>query len=330
MKRVFFVAFIVLLTFGLIGCGGGGPQQVVGESDSPLFDGSGDEYYMITFASGIEYWQGAFQGFEAAAKMHGARVFYTGAPGTDINEQVTVFQQVAAMRPAGIALTCVEPQGFVDAINDAIAQGIHVVTFDADSPASNRYTYLGTGNENAGAAAAAHMARLLNGTGEVGVVMLPGLLNQEQRSAGFVNYMRTYAPGINVVQIANGGPDQTTAASATAALIQANPNIRGLFGVNAWQGTGIATAVEEAGRAGIIQIVSFDTDQSTLDAIRNGTIQASVAQGTFQMGFWAFEMLYLTRKNQIVDNWQGRGLAPLPASVDTGVSIVTIDNVDNF
>ena len=330
MKK-FFVVFIILLALALVACGGGGAQQVSSNSaDNPLIDTSGDEYYMVTFASGIEYWQGCFKGFEAAAKMHGAKVFYQGAPGTDVNDEVTVFQQLAAKKPAGIAVTCVEPQGFVDAINDAVAQGIHVVTFDADSPASKRYAYLGTGNENAGAAAAAHMVGLIGGSGEVGVVMLPGLLNQEQRSTGFVNYMKTYAPGVRVVQIANGGQDQTTAAAATAALIQAYPNIKGLFGVNAWQGTGIATAVEEAGKKGTIKVVSFDTDQSTLDAIRSGTIQASVAQGTYQMGFWAFEMLYLTRKNQVVDGWQQKGLAPIPANVDTGVSIVTSSNVNNF
>ena len=330
MKRKFFVVFAIFLVLSFIACDKGAQQSSVGSTDNPLIDSSGEEYYMIAFASGIEYWKGCFEGFERAAKMHGAKVFYTGSPGTSVNEEVTVFQQVAAKRPAGIAVTCVEPQGFVDAINAAVEQGIHVVTFDSDSPASKRYGYLGTGNENAGAAAAAHMAGLLNGSGEVGVVMLPGLLNQEQRSSGFVNYMKSYAPGITVVQIANGGQDQTTAASATAALIQAHPNIKGLFGVNAWQGTGIATAVEEAGKKGTIKVVSFDTDQSTLDAIRSGTIQASVAQGTKQMGFWAFEMLYLTRKGQIVDGWKEKGLAPTPANVDTGVSIVTSSNVDNF
>jgi len=327
--RLCFVA-VILLLLGLSACGGGTPQTALGSAETPLIDTSGDEYYMVTFASGIEYWKGCFEGFEKAAKMHGAKAIYQGAPGTNVNEEVTVFQQIAAKRPAGIAVTCVEPQGFVDAINEAVAQGIHVVTFDADSPASKRYAYLGTGNENAGAAAAAHMVGLINGSGEVGVVMLPGLLNQEQRSAGFVNYMKAYAPGVNVVQIANGGQDQTSAAAATAALIQANPNVKGLFGVNAWQGTGIATAVEEAGKKGTIKVVSFDTDQSTLDAIRSGTIQASVAQGTKQMGFWAFEMLYLTRKGLVVDGWKEKGLAPTPANVDTGVSIVTSSNVDNF
>jgi ribose transport system substrate-binding protein len=330
MKKILLAVSVVLLVFNFIACGGDAQQAVGGSADNPLIDGSGEEYYMVTFASGIEYWQGCFKGFEKAAAMHGAKVFYQGAPGTSVNDEVTVFQQIVAKKPAGIAVTCVEPQGFLDAINEAVAQGIHVVTFDADSPASKRYAYLGTGNENAGAAAAAHMVGLIGGSGEVGVVMFPGLLNQEQRSAGFVNYMKTYAPNVNVVQIANGGQDQSSAASATAALIQAHPNIKGLFGTTAWQGTGVATAVEEAGKKGTIKVVSFDTDQSTLDAIRGGTIQASVAQGTQQMGFWAFEMLYLTRKNQVVDGWKERGLAPTPSNVDTGVSIVTAENVDNF
>ncbi|GHU81526.1 transporter [Spirochaetia bacterium] len=329
MKSWIFKGFgALLLTAGLIACA---PKQavVVNASDSPLLDSSGKEYYMITFLSGIEYWKGCFAGFEKAAALHGAKVVYTGSTDQNATSEVAVFEQVVAKNPAGIAVTCINPDSFTDAINAAVAKGIPVVTFDSDSPVSSRYTYLGTGNENAGAQAAAHMAEILGHKGEVAVVYLTGLLNQEQRSAGFKNYIETYEKNMKVVQMVDGGHDQTSSSTAAAAVLQANPNLAGFFATEASFGVGVANAVEESGKKGVVKVISFDTDDGTLEGIRNGSIAASIAQGTKQMGFWAFEMLYLTDKAVVIDDYS-KGLAPLPANVDTGVSVVTKDNVEAF
>jgi ribose transport system substrate-binding protein len=319
----------ILLAVGLIACA---PKQaaVVNAGDSPLLDSSGQEYYMITFLSGIEYWKGCFSGFEKAAALHGAKVVYTGSTDQNATSEVTVFEQVVAKNPAGIAVTCINPDSFTDAINAAVAKGIHVVTFDSDSPLSKRYTYLGTGNENAGAQAAAHMAEILNHKGDVAVVYLTGLLNQEQRSGGFRNYIQANEPNMRVVQMVDGGHDQNSSAAAAAAVLQANPNLAGFFATEASFGVGVANAVDENGKKGAVKVISFDTDAGTLDAIRNDSISASIAQGTAQMGYWAFEMLYQTTKGVVVDDWSSKGLSAVPANVDTGVSVVTKANVDSF
>jgi ribose transport system substrate-binding protein len=285
---------------------------------------------MVTFVSGIEYWKGCFAGFEKAAALYGAKAVYEGTNDLDVNHAVTVLEQVIAKNPAGIAVTCLDGDAYIDPINAAISKGIPVVTFDSDAPLSKRYTYLGTGNENAGAQAAAYMANLLAHKGDLAIVSIPGILAQEQRSNGFQNYIKAYEPNMRIVQVANGEADQTKAAAATAAILQTNPNIAGIYTTNAQSGIGVATAVEEAGKKGQINIISFDTDKGTLDAIKDGTISASVVQGTGQMGFWAFQMLYLTSKNQVVDDWQSKGLSPLPSVVDTGVSFATKDNAASF
>jgi ribose transport system substrate-binding protein len=288
------------------------------------------EYYMITFVSGIDYWKGCFAGFERAANAVGATAIYTGTPDADFAAEVDVLNQVIAKNPKGIAITCMDPDAFIDPINAAIAAGIPVVTFDSDSPTSDRYTYLGTGNEAAGAAAAAYMADELGGVGEVGVVYFTGSLNQEQRAAGFENYMAANYPDITVIQKVHGGDDETSSSAAAAAMITANPNLKGIFGSNAWMGLGVGNAIEEAGKVGEIVAVAFDTDSGVLDYIESGTLSASVVQGTQQMGFWSFEFLWACNTDGVVDDWQGKGVSPVPGSVDTGVSMATADNVDLF
>lgn len=299
---------------------------------SPFVGDPKEEYYMVTFASGIEYWKGCFAGMKDAADQLGVKAIYTGAPQSDVNQQVTVLEQVIAKRPAGIAVTCSNPDGLRATIDRAIEAGIPVVTFDADSPLSKRYCYLGTGNYNAGAMAARHLAKLIGGKGEVAITTVTGQLNHEERKAGFMETLAREYPNVKVVNVGNDNNDQTRAATLVAGFLQAHPNLSGVFCTDALGGVGAATAVREVNKVGQVRIVSFDTDKGTLDLIKEGIIDASIAQGTWNMGYWSMMMLYSVRHNLVkpVDGWKAKGINPLPGVVDTGTNVVTKDNVDAF
>ena len=61
------------------------------------------------------------------------------------------------------------------AINQAIAAGIPVVCADADAPSSQRYSFIGTGNYNAGYQGGEELARLLDGRRRSGPAVHPRL-----------------------------------------------------------------------------------------------------------------------------------------------------------
>lgn len=342
IKRLFVLILTVALVLAMTACGAAdtdtttaAPADTTAAPENTTAAPAGNEealgeYYMITFVSGIDYWKGCYEGFEKAANAVGATPVYTGTPESDFASEVDVFEQVVAKNPKGIALTCVDPDAFAEPINEAIEAGIKVVTFDSDSPGSNRYSYLGTGNVAAGAAAAAYMADYIGGSGEVGIIYFTGSQNQEERASGFEQYMETYYPDITVVQKAHGGDDETSSSAAASAMINANPDIKGIFGSNAWMGLGVGNAIEEAGKVDDICGVAFDTDSGVLDYIESGTLKASVVQGTQQMGYWSFQFLWSMNTNSVIDDWQNKGLSPVPGSVDTGVSMATKDNVDLF
>jgi ribose transport system substrate-binding protein len=301
-------------------------------SQSPFVGSKDEEYYMVTFSSGIEYWKGCFKGFEDAGKQLGVKTIYTGANQYDVNQEVTVLEQVIAKNPAGIAVTCINPDALAAPIKKAKDAGIPIVTFDADSPSSGRYSFLATGNKAAGAMAADYLGKELNGKGKVAICTLPGQLNHEERVAGFKETMASKYPDIEIVSTVNGKADQTIAATMMSGVLQANPDVNGIFASDATSGVGVATAVKEAGKAGQVKIVSFDTDKGTLDLIKEGTITASVAQGTWNMGYWSMMFLYTLHHDLVnpVDGWKDKNINPLPPSVDTGTNMVTKDNVDAF
>ena len=301
------------------------------EEAAAAADASGQTYYMISYLSTLEFWDDCYAGFQAAADLYGAKTEYTGAEGVDPSAQITVLEQVIATQPDGIAITCCDATALEETINKAIDAGIEVVCFDADSPGSKRYSCLQTGNDSAGAALADIAAKELGETGQVGVIFSAGSPTHEARAEGIKNQIESNYPNMSVVE-ANFDGEQEDGASAAASLIQANPDLKAIFVVNANGSLGAAAAVREAGKTGEILVVGFDTDGGMYEAIANDEIFATARQGCYNMGFWSMQFLYMI-KNGIVnptEGWRDNNLSPVPPHVDTGVDIVTKDNLSVF
>ena len=119
MKKSLVVVMALILSLStLVGCA---EKSATDSGTSAPYQGSKDEkYVMVTFLSGIEYWKNAFKGMEEAANNLGVKAVYKGADQYDINQQVTVLEQVIAQKPDGILVTCINPDALKAPINKAI------------------------------------------------------------------------------------------------------------------------------------------------------------------------------------------------------------------
>ena len=336
MKKWLSFVLAFALLFSIAGCSESAPVETASngggtEESGPKWDTS-DEFYMITFQNGLEFWQECYQGFEEAASVYGITVHYTGSETNDISEQVTVLEQVANMNPAGICMTTADSDGLTDAIDAVMEKGIPVVLFDNDSPNSSRYSIISADNYSAGEYAARTMAELLGGEGEVAVVYGVGITSSTDRANGFIDYIEANCPGMEVVTTGNSVGDETEAAQIASGIIQGNPNLAGIYTTNSPRTVGAATAVREAGLVDQIKIIGFDTDESVLDLIDQGVVYGTVKQGAYNMGYWSFEFLFHLANGFVnpVDGWQESGIDPLPISVDAGTTIITKDNLSLF
>ncbi len=305
------------------GAGAASTTAAAGSSakGSVLVGDPSEEYYMISFLSGIDYWKTCFKGFQEAGNMFGIKTVYAGDPTADVAKEVTAFEQVVAKSPKGIAVTCVNADALKEPIQKAREAGIQVVTFDSDSPDSGRSSYLSTGNEQAGADAAAYFAKIMPNGGKVALLYTVGAENSESRVKGFEEYCAKSAPNLKVAAKVNDKGDQTEATKNMAAALQADSSINGVFCMDGAAGVAGPTAVQESGLKDI-KVMSFDTDSAVLDMIKNGQIEATVAQGTYNMGYWSMNFLYqLAHKLPAKD---------LPGFIDTGTTIVTKDNVADY
>jgi len=330
--RAALVAGAAAIALALSACTAGGSTNESTSAEGTFAGSESETYYMVTFLSGYPFWKETYRGFQDAARQLGVTAQYAGATEYDVNAAVSSLEQIIAKKPDGIAVTAMDADAYVAPIDKAVDAGIPTVTFDSDAPDSKRAAFLGTGNYAAGAEVASQLGERLDGKGKVGVVTLLGQTNINDRVRGFEETLESEYPGIEIVDVVDAGSDETSAGSAASNLIKANPGLDAIFATTVTAEIGSLTAIDESGSAGELKLVTFDSDEVTLKNIQAGTVEFSVAQGPYHMGYWSMMMLYAVKHKTVspVDDWSTYGIDPLPPMVDTGAFLIDAENVDAY
>ena len=306
-------------------------ESSVVEASSAEASSTADQLYIEVSALGnLDYFYDHKMGMEMAGKELGVRTEYVGPAEYDMNAMIAAFESAIAKKPNGLVVVGFEAS-LNPIVNKAIAEGIPVVTVDADLPNSDRLAFVGTGNFGAGKQGGEKLAELIGGKGKVAIMLKPGQSNLEERVAGYKAAFASY-PGIELVQLVDTQSDPVVAAQAASALMQKYPDLAGIACVEAAGGSGAATAVREAGKAGIVKIIAMDRGNEVLESIEEGIISATVAQQTALMPYYATEILYNLNNSKVAittDN-SSAGVLGIPVAVDTGTVIVDESNYKFF
>jgi ribose transport system substrate-binding protein len=305
-----------------------------GFAQKSVFQGSSKEvYYFVDFVSGVEYWVGVYEGFKLAAAQLGVETAYTGTPEYDLNKELAVYNQVVAKNPAGILACPMVPDAFVDPINDAIKKGIPVMTFATDSPASDRFAFITSDNVKEGYAAADALAKALGGKGELAATENPGQLNHEIRIRSFKERIEKNWPNMKVVATFATNQNMDKANTGVRTLLQAHPNVRGIFTPEASSGLGCAQAAFEISK-GDIKVICSDINESVLDMIQKGDMFGAIQPNVVMQGYMSMMFLYMA-KHQLIDPMNGWKESGKPWGiylpfVDNGLDVVNKDNAKFF
>jgi ribose transport system substrate-binding protein len=333
MKKLSLILAAVLLVFFVFaGCSAKTTQASV-SSGEIAFKGSPDEvYYMNAFLSGHPFWVGCRLGAEAAAEQLGVTLRYGGDPEYDVNKAVAAFEQIVATKPKGILVTCISPEPFIEPINNAIAAGVPVISFDSDSPDSKRLSFVSTDNSFLGSYLCDFIAeKLVSGNATIGVVGRPDQLNIRQRMDGFAARAAARYSNFKVLDIVDNKGDIPLGTANVVAMLQANPDVSVIFAADGIAASCAVQALEETGKTQI-KVMTVDSTQDILDLIKAGRLYGTVAQNTFNMGYWAMMQMYAYTHNLVdpFNNWEAEKLSPMPPYINSGVDIVTAENADAF
>jgi len=249
-------------------------------------------------------------------------VYYMPPSICDVAEQNTILENAAISRPSGIAIDPVDIVAHVTAINRIRNQGIPVVLFDSPSPSpspDNSITSVGNNFAQQGVIAAERLVKLIGYTGKVAVMQgYPTAPNHKERYEAQIDVLKKY-PDITVVDGGIDNDDIETARQQALSVLESHPDLSGYLCCDASGPVGIATAIKEAGKVKKVKVVSMDGIKPILDAIKQGVIDSSSATIPKMQGSIVVLML-----------WQASLGVQSPQIIDTGIDVITQENVDRY
>lgn len=335
IRNAFAMALALIMVFSLVACGGAASSGANsnGSSAAPAGNsGEKEEYAVIMSLHQLEFFDALKAGVNDAANSLDADWYYAGPQDLSPEKVAEAIDQAVAKKVTGIVLHG-QFQETGAAIDNAIAAGIPVICVNTDIE-SNRLAFLGCDPYNTGVEMAKQMAKEIDGKGKI---IISSFLSGGQPSAidnlqGCKDELSKNWPNIEIVAEVDDKADETTAATAVGAALQANQDVVGIIGMQAPSAVGAATAVREAGLTGKIKIVGRDRDSATLELIESGEVAASFAQNSYVEGYIAVKWLhdYANGNLKVTQNYLEAGINPIPPIVDSGSIIITKDNVEQF
>lgn len=333
MKKILCVLMSILMVVALVGCAAeqapaAAPEAPAAAPEAPAAAPeapAAEEAITIALVPkcAVSFFDDCRDGGAAASEELGINFEWVVPEDTQGSTQVAVLEQLIAKGVNGIAVSCNEPQSVEAVIAEAKAAGISVICFDSDSPDSQRNIYIGTNNYNTGYDMGKFMAEQIGGAGQVAIITGQlGASNLNERIDGIEAALADY-PDIEIVDIQGTDDDIAKAVDVAENYFRTYPDLKGIFGVSQSGGPGSAKVLatqEFADKVGKVTVIAFDDLEDVINGIKEGYITATMVQRPVTMGKLAAETLYDMIKN---------GANPTE-DIDTGCTIVTIDNIDSY
>lgn len=330
-NKMFTIMVSLLLVVAMLaGCGGtktadapaaDSPKADAPKSDAPKADAPAEKMYIPVISKGFQhqFWQAVKMGAEQAAEQYGVEITFEGPESeSQVDKQIEMLEAALAKKPSAICFAALDSKAAVPLLEKAKAANIPVVGFDSGVDSDIPVATASTDNLKAAGAAADKMAELIGGEGEVAVVV------HDQTSAtgvgrrdGFVNRIKEKYPNIKIVDIQYGGGDQLKSTDLTKAIIQAHPNLKGIFGANEGSAIGVLNGVAEMKKDNIV-VIGYDAGKQQKDAVRSGKMAAAITQDPVGIGFKAVEAAVKAAKGEKVEK-----------NIDTGFKLYDKTNVDS-
>lgn len=285
-------------------------------------EASSGKMYIPVISKGFQhqFWQAVKQGAEKAAAELNVEITFEG-PETEqqVDKQIEMLQAALDKKPAAIAFAALDSKAATPLLEKAQKADIPVVGFDSGVDSPIPVTTAATDNVAAAALAADKMAELIGGKGEVAVVAHDQTSRTGvDRRDGFVKQIEAKYPDIKIVDIQYGGGDHLKSTDLAKAIMQAHPNLKGIFGTNEGSAVGVVNAVTELKKEGQIVVIGYDSGKLQMDAIRSGTMAGAITQDPIGIGYWAVKAAVQAKNGESV-----------PKTIDTGFHWYDKTNIDS-
>src|SRR4051794_31080297 len=302
---------LAALCFTVAACGG--------DDSSSSSSGGGGKNSKLTLLAGVkgdEFYITMNCGAQAEAKKEGVSLDFQGSDQFDPSLQTPIVNAIPAKKADALLLAPTASKAMYAPIKQVADGGAKVVLVDTTLDQSDfAVSQIASDNEAGGRAAAQGLAKLIGGKGKGFVVNVkPGISTTDLRAKGFEEEAKKLGLEYVGVDYSQDQPDK--AAAIVKAQLAKNPDLKGIFATNLFSAEGSASGLKEAGKQGQVKIVSFDAGPKQVQDLKDGILQAPVAQKPGDIGAQGVQ--------QAVAALDGK---PTKPKIATGSVILTKDNL---
>ena len=239
-------------------------------------------------------------GVDAAAKEFGVDILWNGPrEETEYSRQIEIVDSMIARHVDALAISATDHSALVQPVQRAMQAGIPVSVFDSGLDLSGYVTFVATDNYAAGQTAARRLAELVHGKGKVAELMhKPGGMSTVDRERGFEQVMAKEFPAIQIVARQYGMADRAKSRDAAEDMLTAHPDLDGMFASAEANSIGAVQAIKARGLSGKVKLVTFDSSDMHIQALKDGTIDLMLVQDPYRIGYEAVRSLVMKLSGQ--------------------------------
>jgi simple sugar transport system substrate-binding protein len=260
-------------------------------------------------------------GIQDACALLGVDYQWTGSETSDVAQMVNAMNTAIAGKADAIAVCLVDPKGFDRPVESALAAGIPVFSYNADSHTNKRLAYIGQDLYLSGQMMGERIVKLVE-KGKVAIfIATPGQLNLQPRYDGAADAIKKSGADIQVSMIATA-PTANDSLTKIDAYYLGNQDVKGMFGTGGGdtQNCGLISRKYDLASKGV-KAGGYDLLPRSLEAVRDGFLDFVIDQQPYLQGFYTVMEMFMFKVSG--------GLVG-PADINTGLKFVTKDAVGQY
>lgn len=307
MKKLFqalvpgFMIFVLLL---LASCGST-PSGTTGST--PTSGTSSSSNLNIVFLPkqiNNPYFDTAASGGQQAAKDLSGQFKQVGPSSANAAAQVPFITTLTEQHVGAIVISGDDPNAVAPALKQAMAQGIKVVSFDADVAPDARNVFINQADsEQIGRSQVDLLAQQINSTGQIAVLSAASTASNQNTWIGFMKQeLAQKYPHMQLVKVAYGNDDDQTSFNQTLALLQQYPNLKGIISPTTVGIAAAARAIESVHKGGQVALTGLGTPNQLRQYVKDGTIKAFELWNPANLGYLAYYVAALLVQGKIKGN----------------------------
>jgi simple sugar transport system substrate-binding protein len=257
-------------------------------------------------------------GIQDACKLLGCSYQWTGSESSNVGQMVSAMNTAISSGADGIAVALIDKTAFNKPTEEALAKGIPVIAYNADTPLNKRLSYVGQELKLAGELMGARIVKDV-GSGTVALfIATPGSANLQPRIEGAEKAIKASGAPITINTVATGAAEAGEENAINAYWV-GHETTKGMYAVDGGSTASLAKVMQKHGLpAKGVKSGGFDLTEATQKLIKEGNLEFTIDQQPYQQGFLPTLQLFF---------WHVSGSTSGPATTDTGLKFVTKETV---